>query len=340
MSAGIPNDILMACAGLALLLIGLVARLIWRRGRKLNDHPSCRKCGHDLFGLPESSARCPECGADLAAKKAKRDGVHEPASPLRRVALIVLPIGLGLLGKGGWDVVHNDAYTKQKPTFVLLYLSEWDRRLPAASVELLRRAEQGAWGAFASTWVSWRATAWQDRWIAKKTPDLERLMRVVEQLGADGRLSQSAWQSYLVRSISADVVLATDRSSPYSALGVQPRLESVAVNPKATIRLVSGTLTVNGQRINLQSMGAVQPRSYPSFRLLVAQSVEQETLRVLRVGANEMVLEWEFEMTSARVGEYGRLVPADGWKVLLPFKSKRTQQLQESQMVWVKNALN
>ena len=41
--------------------------LVWRywHGRMAGDHPQCTRCGYDVFGLPDTSRRCPECGASL-----------------------------------------------------------------------------------------------------------------------------------------------------------------------------------------------------------------------------------------------------------------------------------
>ena len=58
--------LLMLLAGAVLLVIGL-------RGRRVGDHPVCRRCGFDLFGNP-AAARCPECGADLGVSGAVRTG--------------------------------------------------------------------------------------------------------------------------------------------------------------------------------------------------------------------------------------------------------------------------
>jgi len=46
-------------------LIGV--SVFWRgwRGRRIDNHPWCRKCRFDLHGLWPGAARCPECGIDL-----------------------------------------------------------------------------------------------------------------------------------------------------------------------------------------------------------------------------------------------------------------------------------
>lgn len=59
---------------LLLLLIAGVVLLGWAwRGRRVDDHPVCRKCRFDLYGLPEPEA-CPECGAALGGAGAVRIG--------------------------------------------------------------------------------------------------------------------------------------------------------------------------------------------------------------------------------------------------------------------------
>jgi hypothetical protein len=47
------------CAAVVLLAVAV-------RGRRVDNHPICRKCGFDLFGL-DQAVNCPECGADLSA---------------------------------------------------------------------------------------------------------------------------------------------------------------------------------------------------------------------------------------------------------------------------------
>jgi cytochrome c-type biogenesis protein CcmH/NrfF len=41
---------------LLLLLLGVLLVVRGMRGRAVDDHPICRRCGFDLFGRPEGSA--------------------------------------------------------------------------------------------------------------------------------------------------------------------------------------------------------------------------------------------------------------------------------------------
>jgi hypothetical protein len=91
-------------AGSALLWIG-------RRGRLIDDHPYCRDCGFDLFGLPESADRCPECGSFLIdAHGCRRAEAVRVGRRARRSAMLAWGLALTLpsalwLGSIGLSVV-------------------------------------------------------------------------------------------------------------------------------------------------------------------------------------------------------------------------------------------
>src|SRR5688500_6972626 len=57
--------------------VGFVLAWAGWRGRRVNNHPLCRRCGFDLTGRPPDSARCAECGADLSDRCAIRVGQRE-----------------------------------------------------------------------------------------------------------------------------------------------------------------------------------------------------------------------------------------------------------------------
>ena len=60
------------------------------RGKRTGDHPYCRVCGFDLFGKPEGSVICSECGANLDEPRAVVIGI-------RRRRMMPLTIGLFLV---------------------------------------------------------------------------------------------------------------------------------------------------------------------------------------------------------------------------------------------------
>jgi hypothetical protein len=78
---------------MAVLLAG--AALAWAgwRGRRVGDHPTCRRCGFDLFARPEGSRVCPECGADLERPRATVAGVRT-----RRPSLLLAGAAVALAG--------------------------------------------------------------------------------------------------------------------------------------------------------------------------------------------------------------------------------------------------
>ncbi len=85
---------LMAAGG----VIGIGLLVVGVRGRKIDDHPVCRRCRFDLIGLP-GAASCPECGADLSRRGAVRLGQRKRRP--RVVAIGALALGLSLLLAAG-----------------------------------------------------------------------------------------------------------------------------------------------------------------------------------------------------------------------------------------------
>src|SRR5215211_7772077 len=87
-------------AGMMLLLLGL-------RGRRVGDHPFCRRCGFDLFGKPDDSSICPECGARLGSARAQVIGVrHRRQWAIMSGSMILLPL-MGLGGILAWGKYHG-----------------------------------------------------------------------------------------------------------------------------------------------------------------------------------------------------------------------------------------
>src|SRR3954449_10067266 len=132
-------------ASLTTLVMSALLVLIGLRGRRVNDHPICRRCGFDLFGKPAESTVCSECGADLNHRRAVWVGQREPRAWLLRTALPVLAISVGWSGLLGWDAARKTDWNRHKPVWWLM--RDVDGRAGptrnAALVELGRRIGEG-----------------------------------------------------------------------------------------------------------------------------------------------------------------------------------------------------
>src|SRR3954454_15524777 len=83
-------DFVILLLPLLLLIAGLVMFGRGLRGRRVDDHPLCRRCGFDLTGKPEASEVCAECGADLRAPKAIVHGHRERRAVLAAVGAVLV----------------------------------------------------------------------------------------------------------------------------------------------------------------------------------------------------------------------------------------------------------
>lgn len=130
--------VILLAAGVIFLMIGL-------RGRRVNDHPICTACGFDLDGLV-SPARCPECGADLAAAAAVRVGVRVRRPRLAIAGGVMLLAGVLGLSAGVAAFLGGPNVHKVTPTGVLLLEARvrTDAGLEDVLKELLDRDMNGA----------------------------------------------------------------------------------------------------------------------------------------------------------------------------------------------------
>ncbi len=118
-------------AGLA-LLIGVVLTWLGLRGRRVDNHPICRRCRRDLFGLGSDSAACPECGADLTTYNI-RTGTRVRRSRFIYVGATLAVLGLLALTPLTMTLMLGARANGMKPLWLLMwesarYLSEDGRR--------------------------------------------------------------------------------------------------------------------------------------------------------------------------------------------------------------------
>ncbi len=104
---------------LAALLIGIVLSAIGWRGKRIDDHPLCRRCRYDLVGTVELPARCPECGSVLNNPRAIRIGNRRRRRSMLTVGMVVSLLSLAIGGFLGWSQATQFDWYPYKPLWML-----------------------------------------------------------------------------------------------------------------------------------------------------------------------------------------------------------------------------
>src|SRR5262249_24577926 len=106
---------------LPLVLFALGVFLILRglRGRRVDDHPICRRCGFDLVGRPQGSDRCPECGADLNRPHGIRDGRRVRRTGMLATGTFLTGMILAFAGVGAWMALSDTDLRQYAPAWYL-----------------------------------------------------------------------------------------------------------------------------------------------------------------------------------------------------------------------------
>ena len=188
-----------AVAGLVLAAIGL-------RGRRVDAHPHCRRCGYDLAGTPDATV-CTECGRDLTAERAVRHGTRARRGRLVTAGAMLLLPTLALLAAVGYGVVAGVDWQRHKPQAWL----RWDARsadsvaADAAAAELRRRWES-ADDALSPASVAALAEAILDRQADPTRPwEIQKDGGFIEALAAQGELSEGQWRRFLEQALAIEI---------------------------------------------------------------------------------------------------------------------------------------
>ena len=127
----------------ALVVVGFGALVLGWRGRRIDDHPVCRRCRFDLVGVYPAVGACPECGTVLNEAGRVRYGQRR-----KRPVLIVSGGFVVMLGAAGgsiyvWAVASGVDLNQHKPVWVLRMEAELGSvaRADIALTELLRRSD-------------------------------------------------------------------------------------------------------------------------------------------------------------------------------------------------------
>ena len=248
----------MTIAVLAIALLASAALVtVGLRGRRVDDHPLCRRCGYDLTGRPASSDRCGECGADLSRPRAGRVGHRVRRRwPLAvgTAALVVWGAGTGLLAAGWGRAVNAAPY---EPTWWLRHeLGGAPADRDTALAELAARARDGRLPAGQVGPIADRALAAQ----AGGSPWDPAWGTFVEAAHAGGRLDRPRWARYLRQGF--DVVLSASHADPEHRAGLFYVVEDLAHCRRAGANLVA-FFDVTNLRVDGAPVAAIRPVGPP-----------------------------------------------------------------------------
>jgi hypothetical protein len=185
----LPALILLATAGLALTLLGLI-------GRRVGEHPHCRRCGRNLFGV--ESAACPECGRDVTPPAATVIGHRQRRPRLAWLGgtLLVAPIAV-LLATTAID------WQSLKPAAWLIAELDGDQTFIAAADSLrtkleARQLDDAAVERAADKLLARQADADKPWHLAAG--------QFIEAAHDAGQLGDERWQAYLRHIFGRDAV--------------------------------------------------------------------------------------------------------------------------------------
>lgn len=209
----------------ALLLLGIVLLWIGLAGRRVNDHPICRKCKRDLFGLPAMLERCPDCGNELRPGDVLRGVRERRTGMITAGAFIAVPAALWLGGMGALLLAGASA-NEYKPVWLLARELESDSPM-AASEELARRLSRRK---LSSEQVDGLAGKFLDHQADTNRPWQPLKGDFIEAAFVQGLLSPALWERYVEQGIGPGVearpVISAGRYLPVQVLARNTRLGS------------------------------------------------------------------------------------------------------------------
>lgn len=175
--------------GLGLLIAGL-------RGKRIDDHPWCRKCKFDLFGSPADAEACPECGADLTQPKAVRIGQRRKRRGVIASGVVLLLLVGGFIAVTAWTASSSFDWNTIKPVWWLAMDGESANQSSATAAlqELLRRQSNKSLSQSQVNALVDRALAYQ---ADTTKPWYSQWGDLLEAAQQTGNVPAAKWKQYL-----------------------------------------------------------------------------------------------------------------------------------------------
>ena len=242
---------------IALLLGALALLAAGLRGRRVDDHPLCRRCGFDLTGRPESSTRCAECGAELIRPRAVRVGHRRRQRGALASGTVLFLVAGAPLALVGWGRARGVDWNRHKPARWLMGDAKGgdSAARDAALKELLARIAAGTLPEPYVVVLTQRALAEQGEGFEPWVPAWGR---VVELARESGKLPDGAWRQYQRRVIRPEIRLGHRRRmlDPFRAV-LTCRHNRVGTGGRFRVTFTAPRLVIDGVTLPLGDGDAI-----------------------------------------------------------------------------------
>lgn len=185
---------------LGVLVLGVVLTWGGLRGRRVNDHPVCRRCRFDLHGVYPGGVTCPECGSGLKGPRAIRVGVRVRRRWALRIGVTVLILS-GLLGGAMvWVLAAGPNANKYKPAMLLVFQGRFAgvKRSQEAANEVIRRLQGDE---MTDSSIAWAVDAALSIQGDSARPWVPEWGTVIELANAAGKVSNADYARFLHQSV-------------------------------------------------------------------------------------------------------------------------------------------
>ncbi len=286
---------------LLILAIGLTLALVGWRGRRVDDHPVCRKCRFDLAGVYPANKTCPECGRDLAGERSVRIGN-------RRKRRLPLGVGAGLLAValilGGLFVtvlVGGSALNPYKPQW-LLGIEALSADVDRAADAIDELSDRYVSGELSEAQIRRLASLALDGHVDPTDPHAITWMGLIELIISDRSLSEEQFTRYISQSLSVEECVVRPRAQAGQAIPVLIRFGDVRFDGARELWVNTEIIgaTLNGQAVDtLEVSGRVMQghsagsRSNRMTRTLVVSDPPEPGTYEIKATIRQTATRWQ-----------------------------------------------
>jgi len=310
-------------AGLIVLGVVLAAG-VWLtvtglRGRVVDDHPVCRKCGFDLVGVYPGSDRCPECGSKLGEQAVRigqrvRRRVRLAGGALGVVAALLVGVGMIVTMTSGVN------WNSHMPTGILIWKARTGTptAVTGAAQELKNRFNAGT---LKKKQIDRMVTAGLNAQSNATRPWDPLLGDLIEAADLQGYLSSENRGTYLEQALTISVrIQQRIRPDKQLAIGLEVAPGRCGTMTKYGIAYAIESIRINGNLRPTDKISGFSEWTLFGFGGRMSGVMRQTVL--LTPGVNDIETTWRISLFEPNSRGTGRGKPIHAWTVIVSDQMK------------------